>query len=90
MTGIYQGLTLVDILFGTIRGSRKDYPKSIFGRLQKQTSFWKYLAICQLRSLMTGPNALSSAAEEQKILLQNAEADYVLQSILNNQPIKLK
>jgi tetratricopeptide (TPR) repeat protein len=87
MEGIYQGLTWSYIYSGQFYEAEKTIQKA-FSEGYTTGKLWEYLAISQYE-LQDQSNALSSAGKA-KNMLQNAEADYVYNQILNNQPIKLK
>jgi tetratricopeptide (TPR) repeat protein len=87
MEGIYQGLVWSYIYSGQFEEAEKTIQEA-FSEGYTTDKLREYLAISQYE-LQDQSNALSSA-EKAKNMLQNAEANYVYNQILNNQPIKLK
>jgi len=87
MKGIYQGLAWTYIYSGQFEEAEKTIQKA-FSAGYITDKMWEYLAISQY-NLDDRADALSSSGRAKNIL-QNAEANYVYNQILNNQPIKLK
>ena len=87
VTEIYQGLAWAYIYSGQFYEAKKTVEKAFSGGYTTG-KLWEDLAISQYE-LHDQINAFSSA-EKAKNLLQNAEANYVYNQILNNQPIVLK
>jgi Flp pilus assembly protein TadD len=87
MEGIYQGLTWSYIYSGQFEEARRTIQKA-FSEGYTTGKLLEYLAISQYE-LQDQSNALSSSGKA-KDMLQNAEANYVYNQIVNNQPIKLK